>query len=94
MDNFGLLLLQTILLTVINAMVAGYMAHQMTVYLLIKIEEEDYRERNVLTMCYINNMQLEAIAEKLNYSLDHVKRLHGRGIGKLREVFADEIAKI
>lgn len=40
MDNFGLLLLQTILLTVINAMVAGYMAHQMTVYLLIKIEEE------------------------------------------------------
>ena len=55
---------------------------------------EDYRERNVLTMCYINNMQFEAIAEKLNYSLDHVKRLHGRGIGKLREVFADEIAKI
>ena len=55
---------------------------------------EDYRERNVLTMCYINDMQFEAIAEKLNYSLDHVKRLHGRGIGKLREVFADEIAKI
>ncbi len=40
MDNFYLLLLQTILLTVINAMVAGYLAHQMTVYLLIKIEEE------------------------------------------------------
>lgn len=55
---------------------------------------EDYRERNVLTMCYINDMQFEAIAEKLNYSLDHVKRLHGRGIGKLREVFADEIDKI
>lgn len=40
MNNFGLLLLQTILLTIINAMVAGYLAHQMTVYLLVKIDEE------------------------------------------------------
>ena len=92
MDNFGLLLLQTILLTIINAMVAGYMAHQMTVYLLIKIEEEDYRERNVLTMCYINDMKFEDIAEKLNYNHDYVRRLHGRGINKLRELFADRIA--
>ena len=55
---------------------------------------EDFRERNVLTMCYLNDMQFEAIAEKLNYSLDHIKRLHRRGIGKLRELFADEIAKM
>lgn len=40
MNNFGLLLLQTILLTIINAMVAGYLAHQMTVYILVKIDEE------------------------------------------------------
>ena len=55
---------------------------------------EDYRERNVLTMCYINDMKFEDIAEKLNYNHDHVRRLHGRGISKLREVFADEIAKM
>ncbi|MDY6291710.1 MAG: DUF4406 domain-containing protein [Succiniclasticum sp.] len=55
---------------------------------------EDYRERNVLTMCYINGMKFEDIAEKLNYNHDHVRRLHGRGISKLREVFADEIAKM
>lgn len=40
MNNFVLLLLQTILLTIINAMVAGYLAHQMTMYLLVKIDEE------------------------------------------------------
>lgn len=55
---------------------------------------EDYRERNVLTMCYINDMKFEDIAEKLNYNHDYVRRLHGRGISKLREVFADEIAKM
>ena len=55
---------------------------------------EDLRERNVLTMCYINDMRFEEIGAKLNYSLDHVKRLHRRGIDKLRDLFADEIAKM
>lgn len=40
MESFYVLLLQTILLTIVNAIVAGYLAHQMTVYLLLKIEEE------------------------------------------------------
>ena len=53
---------------------------------------EDLRERNVLTMCYINGMWLEEIAKKLNYNPDHVRRLHRRGINKLRELFADKIA--
>lgn len=53
---------------------------------------EDLRERNVLTMCYINGMRFEEIAKKLNYNPDHVRRLHGRGINKLRELFADRIA--
>lgn len=55
---------------------------------------EDLRERNVLTMCYINGMRFEEIAANLDYSLVHVKRFHRRGIGKLRDLFADEIAKM
>ncbi|MBQ9572352.1 MAG: DUF4406 domain-containing protein [Acidaminococcaceae bacterium] len=54
---------------------------------------KDYQERQVLSLRYINGMKFEAIAEKLNYNQDHVKRLHGWGINKLRELFADKIAK-
>ena len=50
---------------------------------------EDFRERNVLTMCYINGMSFEEIAEKLSYSLDHVKHSHGWGISKLREIMKE-----
>ena len=46
---------------------------------------EDYRERNVLTMCYINGMSFEQIAEELNYDPVYVRRLHGWGINTLRE---------
>ena len=55
---------------------------------------EDYQERQVLGLRYINGMKFEDIAKKLNYNQDHVKRLHGWGINKLRELFADKIAKM
>ncbi|MBO5603865.1 MAG: DUF1492 domain-containing protein, partial [Acidaminococcaceae bacterium] len=53
---------------------------------------EDYRERNVLTMCYINDMKFEDIAEKLNYDPVHVRRLHGWAISKLRELMINQNA--
>ncbi|MBQ8919452.1 MAG: DUF4406 domain-containing protein [Acidaminococcaceae bacterium] len=46
---------------------------------------EDYLERNVLTMYYINGMSFEQIAEELNYDPVYVRRLHGWGINTLRE---------
>ena len=55
---------------------------------------EDYRERNVLTMCYINGMRFEEIAKKMNYDPAYIRRFHSWGINKLRVIFADEIAKI
>ena len=48
---------------------------------------EDYRERQVLGLCYLNGMRFEGIAEKLNYDPVHVRRLHSWGINKLRELF-------
>ena len=54
---------------------------------------EDFREREVLTLCYINDMQFEAIGKKLNYSLDHVKRIHRNGINKLRELLQEKLAQ-
>lgn len=55
---------------------------------------QDYRERQVLGMCYINGMRFEKIARKLNYDPAYVRRFHSWGINKLREIFADEIAKL
>ena len=55
---------------------------------------EDYRERQVLGMCYINGMRFEKIAMKLNYDPAYVRRFHSWGINKLRELFVDEIAKL
>ena len=54
---------------------------------------EDYRERQVLGLCYINGMKFEAIAEKLNYDPVHVRRLHSWGINKLRELFVENNAE-
>ena len=55
---------------------------------------QDYRERQVLSMCYINGMRFEKIARKLNYDPAYVRRFHSWGINKLRELFVDEIAKL
>lgn len=55
---------------------------------------QDYRERQVLGMCYINGMRFEKIARKLNYDPAYVRRFHSWGINKLRELFVDEIAKL
>lgn len=46
---------------------------------------DDYRERNVLTMRYINGMRYEEIAKKMIYEVRTVKRIHGRSINKIRE---------
>lgn len=54
---------------------------------------EDYRERQVLGLCYINGMRFEKIAEKLNYDTVHVRRLHSWGINKLRELFVKNNAE-
>ena len=54
---------------------------------------EDYRERQVLGLCYINGMRFEKIAEKLNYDSVHVRRLHSWGINKLRELFVENNAE-
>ena len=54
---------------------------------------EDLRERSVLTLCYINGMGLEAVAEELNYNYDYVRRLHGRAVNKLREIIKDATTK-
>lgn len=50
---------------------------------------EDYQERQVLGLRYLNGMKFEDIAEKLSYSIDHVRRLHGIGINKLREIWKE-----
>ena len=55
---------------------------------------EDFRERNVLTLCYLNNMKFEDIAQELNYEYGYVRKLHRWGINKLRELFEKEITKL
>ena len=53
----------------------------------------DYRERSVLGLCYLNGLTFEQIAEKLNYNHDYVRRLHGRAIDKLREIWVQVVEK-
>lgn len=55
---------------------------------------EDFRERNVLTLCYLNDMKFEDIAKELSYEYGYVRKLHRWGINKLRELFSDEIEKM
>ena len=55
---------------------------------------EDFRERNVLTLCYLNNKKFEDIAQELNYEYGYVRKLHRWGINKLRELFEIEITKM
>lgn len=55
---------------------------------------EDYRERNVLTRCYLNDMKFEDIAKELNYEYGYVRKLHRWGINKLRELFTKEIEEM
>ena len=55
---------------------------------------EDYRERNVLTRCYLNDMKFEDIAKELSYEYGYVRKLHRRGINKLRELFTKEIEEM
>lgn len=44
---------------------------------------EDFRERTVLNFRYINGYSWADIAEKLFYSEDYVKELHGRAVKRL-----------
>ena len=53
----------------------------------------DYRERSVLGLCYLNGLQFEEIAKKLNYDHAYVRKLHGRAIDKLREMMAEAAEK-
>ena len=55
---------------------------------------EDFRERNVLTLCYLNDKRFDVIAKELNYEYGYVRKLHRWGINKLRELFAKEITKM
>lgn len=54
---------------------------------------DDFRERSVLGLCYLNGLTFEQIAEKLNYDYAYVRRLHGRTIDKLREIWAEAVEK-
>ena len=54
---------------------------------------DDYRERSVLGLCYLNGLTFEKISEKLNYDYAYVRRLHGRAIDKLREIWAQAVEK-
>ena len=55
---------------------------------------QDFQERDVLTLCYLNDMKFEDIAKELNYEYGYVRKLHRWGINKLRELFAKEITKM
>lgn len=55
---------------------------------------DDFREREVLTLCYLNDMKFEDISEKMNYEYGYIRKYHMWGINKLRELFASEIEKM
>lgn len=50
---------------------------------------DDYREQNVLGLCYLNGLQFEQIAEILNYDYGYVRKLHGRAVSKLQEIMTE-----
>lgn len=50
----------------------------------------DNRFRTVLTRYYLCNEKFEMIAGEMNYSLVHVKRLHGLALNAFRKIYSEK----
>lgn len=53
--------------------------------ILSRIDELKEPYRSILSLRYIQNKRLEAIAEELNYSYVQIKRLHGHALQMYRK---------
>lgn len=49
----------------------------------------DTRERQVIMLYYIDGLPWHKVAERINYSVDHVYTIHGRALAKLYEITKD-----
>lgn len=50
----------------------------------------DNRFKTVLTRYYLCNEKFETIAGEMNYSLVHVKRLHGLALNAFRKIYSEK----
>ena len=50
----------------------------------------DYRFKTVLTRYYLCDEKFETIAEEMNYSFVHVKRLHGLALNAFRKIYSEK----
>lgn len=58
-----------------NRMMSEYLCRRKEAWRIIA-ELPEQKHQNILRMKYCGGYKLEDIAEKLNYSIDHIKRLH------------------